>query len=24
LNGFPPDFYTIEVKGKDIKANEKK
>lgn len=23
LNGFPPDFYTIEVKGKDIKANEK-
>ncbi len=24
LNGFPPDFYTLEVKGKDIKANEKK
>ena len=24
LNGFPPDFYTIEVKGKDIKKNEKK
>ena len=24
LNGFPPDFYTTEVKGKDIKANEKK
>lgn len=24
LNGFPPDFYTIEVNGKDIKANEKK
>jgi multidrug resistance efflux pump len=24
LNGFPPDFYTIEVKGKDLKANEKK
>ena len=24
LNGFPPDFYTIEVKGKDIKVNEKK
>ena len=24
LNGFPPDFYTIEVKGKDIKTNEKK
>jgi len=24
LNGFPPDFYTIEVKGKDIKNNEKK
>jgi multidrug resistance efflux pump len=24
LNGFPPDFYTVEVKGKDIKTNEKK
>ena len=24
LNGFPPDFYTLEVKGKDVKANEKK
>ena len=24
LNGFPPDFYTIEIKGKDIKTNEKK
>jgi multidrug resistance efflux pump len=24
LNGFPPDFYTLEVKGKDIKKNEKK
>ena len=24
LNGFPPDFYTLEIKGKDIKANEKK
>ena len=24
LNGFPPDFYTLELKGKDIKANEKK
>ena len=24
LNGFPPDFYTIEVKGKDTKKNEKK
>jgi len=24
LNGFPPDFYTVEVKGKDIKKNEKK
>jgi multidrug resistance efflux pump len=24
LNGFPPDFYTIEIKGKDIKKNEKK
>ncbi|MCE2845174.1 MAG: HlyD family secretion protein [Sediminibacterium sp.] len=24
LNGFPPDYYTVEVKGKDIKANEKK
>jgi multidrug resistance efflux pump len=24
LNGFPPDFYTLEVKGKDLKANEKK
>ena len=24
LNGFPPDFYTIEVKGKDLKTNEKK
>lgn len=24
LNGFPPDFYTVEVKGKDTKANEKK
>ncbi len=24
LSGFPPDFYTLEVKGKDIKANEKK
>jgi multidrug resistance efflux pump len=23
LNGFPPDFYTVEVKGKDIKTNEK-
>jgi multidrug resistance efflux pump len=23
LNGFPPDFYTIEVKGKDTKTNEK-
>jgi multidrug resistance efflux pump len=24
LNGFPPDFYTVEVKGKDTKKNEKK
>lgn len=24
LNGFPPDFYTVEVKGKDTKTNEKK
>jgi multidrug resistance efflux pump len=24
LNGFPPDFYTVELKGKDIKTNEKK
>jgi multidrug resistance efflux pump len=24
LNGFPPDFYTLEVKGKDTKTNEKK
>lgn len=24
LNGFPPDFYKVEIKGKDIKANEKK
>jgi multidrug resistance efflux pump len=23
LNGFPPDFYTVEVKGKDTKTNEK-
>lgn len=24
LNGFPPDFYKVEIKGKDNKANEKK
>ena len=24
LNGFPPDFYKVEIKGKDTKANEKK
>lgn len=24
LNGFPPDFYTIEINGKDTKTNEKK
>ena len=24
LNGFPPDFYTVEVKRKDTKKNEKK
>lgn len=23
LNGFPPDFYTIEINGKDYKENEK-
>jgi multidrug resistance efflux pump len=23
LNGFPPDFYIVEVKGKDTKTNEK-
>jgi multidrug resistance efflux pump len=24
LNGFPPDFYKVEIKGKDNKTNEKK
>lgn len=24
LNGFPPDFYTVEIKGKETKTNEKK